>query len=212
MNHDETCLFCQPDESRVVARFENFYLMCGLGQIVEGYLILAAKRHVQSMLDLNDSLAAQLVNVTREARTFVSDLYQPPIFLEHGRVASCAYHNMMQRDRHCYHAHQLIFPVSVDISRDMATAGFPTEQYDSWDEARQLMPSRAEYLYFQDSALRMHFARVRERCPRQFLRYMVAYHLGRPAEGDWRTFPTWDRVTASVQRYSEHARELGWTQ
>src|SRR5436190_16823427 len=118
-----TCFFCNPDESRIVARTQHFFLLCGMGPITEGYVILASKRHSPSMLDLDDDAFQDFQNVLPQVESFVTRAYERPIMLEHGRIAACTHYDRKERDHHCYHSHLLIFPTSVDILPSMEVLG-----------------------------------------------------------------------------------------
>ena len=113
----EGCFFCAPEEDRVLYETRHFYVLLGLGPIVEGYAILVAKEHVRSMFDLPEELRAAYETEKRRLKKIITSVYGPPIITEHGRVLACTVEDEEAHDLLCYHAHQLFFPVDIDLSQ-----------------------------------------------------------------------------------------------
>jgi diadenosine tetraphosphate (Ap4A) HIT family hydrolase len=53
---DGQCFICSPSPELVFLESKNFYALAGLGPVVDGYCIIAAKSHVKSMADVPAAL------------------------------------------------------------------------------------------------------------------------------------------------------------
>ena len=55
----EECDFCKLDKSKIyntiIEETKNFYIKPSIGAIVEGYLLIISKRHVNCMQQLNEN-------------------------------------------------------------------------------------------------------------------------------------------------------------
>jgi diadenosine tetraphosphate (Ap4A) HIT family hydrolase len=70
-----SCFFCDPDRSRVLYDSKYFYVILGLGPIVEGYVLLVAKQHIRSMLDLPVGMRQTYESEKNHLRRIVAQAY-----------------------------------------------------------------------------------------------------------------------------------------
>ena len=202
----EGCFFCDPDKDRVLYTSEHFYVLLGLGPIVEGYAILVAKEHVRSMFDLPEELRAAYETEKRCLKQFIAHVYGPSIVTEHGRVLACTVEDEEAHDLLCYHAHQLFFPVDIDLSQ-LSNDG-PFEKIEiSGNSLFDIDPSQLqddeEYLLFESSADQVFVHKVRGKCPRQYMRYLVARSQGRPERASWQRYPDLPRIKEAKRKYTD---------
>lgn len=188
------CFFCNPDRRRIVQESSNFYAILGLGPIVEGYTVIASKQHHKSTLDLPDALLNEQINFSLSTRDVLARIYGPSIVVEHGRIKACTSLEVDPHEDHCFHAHQLIFPVSVDLLPLLEFFGYPAKQFSSLSDARRSVDPKNEYLLFQDSGGNLNLAEVPHPCRRQFMRYLVGLELGHEQLADWRRFEGWPEI------------------
>lgn len=83
------CIFCNLDTKKVVNTIidetDNFYILPALGSLVEGYLLIVTKRHINSMSDLSkNEIIEYLEIIDRYRENFYKVYGRYPIVFEHG--------------------------------------------------------------------------------------------------------------------------------
>lgn len=197
-----SCFFCDPDRSRVLYDSKHFYVILGLGPIIEGYVLLVAKQHIRSMLDLPIEMRQTYESEKNHLKRIVAQAYGPTIITEHGRIQACFAEDEEVRDNHCFHAHQLFFPITADL-RALSKEGPFTKVFEGnslFDLSVSLLEDE-EYLLFEDINGVVTIHTVRGKCPRQFMRYLVARSIGKPELSNWATYPEWDKITRAKSHY-----------
>jgi len=198
----KTCFFCaRPEPERVLYESEHFYVLLSLGPIVEGTALLVAKEHFRSMFDLPPNLSATYTAEKARLKQLINTVYGPCIITEHGRVQACLVEDEEAHDLLCYHAHQIFFPVSADLSNLFQEGPFePVFQGHSLFDLPALA-EEDEYLLFEDTSNRVFVNKVLGKCPRQYMRYLVARSVDRPELTSWARFPEHDRIFAAKEKY-----------
>lgn len=112
----ESCFFCNPDITRIITLANDFYVILGLGPIKEGYVILASRQHYRSTFDLPEETLHEFEGLRRRLIQVVKDEYGACVITEHGRISSCTA-DEDAHEEHCFHAHELLFPVDVHLER-----------------------------------------------------------------------------------------------
>lgn len=75
------CFLCHLPERLVYDESDHFIAMLGLGPVIEGYSLIAAREHAPSMLDLPPRLVLELTEFTRRVRARVLVPTRPKIRL-----------------------------------------------------------------------------------------------------------------------------------
>lgn len=109
------CFLCDPSRDLVFLDRSGFVALAGLGPIVAGYSLIAAKAHVMSMADIPSELQSGRDAFVTSVRAQLSEKYGSCLITEHGRMAICV-DDQEGLDTHCLHAHFLVFPGASDIS------------------------------------------------------------------------------------------------
>ncbi len=203
MEHStDDCFFCSPDRSRVLYESEHFYAILGLGPIVEGYVLLVAKQHVRSMFDLPLEMRQAYESEKKRLKHIVTQAYGPTIITEHGRVQACFAEDEEAHDNLCFHAHQLFFPLSADLSM-LSQEGPFTKVFAGFSlfKLNASLLEDEEYLLFEDINGLVTVHTVKGKCPRQFMRYLVARSIGKPELRNWARYPEWDKITRAKAHY-----------
>jgi ATP adenylyltransferase len=202
----EGCFFCGPDKDRVLYTSEHFYVLLGLGPIVEGYAILVARQHVRSMFDLPEELRDAYTAEKRQLKDLIARVYGPSIVTEHGRVLACTVEDEEAHDLLCYHAHQLFFPVDIDLSQLSNEGPFERIEFlgnSLFDIDSSQLQDDEEYLLFENSADQVFVHKVRGKCPRQYMRYLVARSQGQPELASWQRYPDLSRIKEAKRKYMD---------
>jgi hypothetical protein len=203
---EDACFFCcQPEKDRVLYESEHFYVLLGLGPIVEGYVLLVAKKHFRSMFDLPEAIRDSYIQEKARLKQLINNTYGPAIVTEHGRVQACAVEDEEAHDLLCYHAHQLFFPVQADLSNFAREGRFEKifEGASLFDMPSSLLQEQDEYLLFEESNGQVHIHKVIGKCPRQFMRYLVAERAGKPELASWQRHPGRDLIAKALVKYQE---------
>ena len=199
----EDCFFCDPDRDRVLYISEHFYVLLGLGPIVEGYVILVARQHIRSMFDLPTEIRAAYEHEKQLLKSVINDTYGPSIVTEHGRIQACVSEDEEAHDLMCYHAHQLFFPLTIELG-DLSKEG-PFEKVFEGARLFEMSPSTLqdedEYLLFENSGGGTDVYKVNGKCPRQYLRYLVARSVGRPELANWQRYPGGEKIRRAREKY-----------
>jgi diadenosine tetraphosphate (Ap4A) HIT family hydrolase len=198
------CFFCDPDRERVLYESEHFYTLLGLGPIVEGYTLLVSKRHIRSMFDLPDEIRNLYEDEKRGLKHLIRETYGAAIITEHGRVQACVSDDEEGHEAHCYHAHQHFFPVEADLGSLSHEGPFVQVFKGSslFDMERSSLEEKDEYLLFEDNTGVVATYKVIGKCPRQYMRYLVARSIGKPELVSWRIHPEWDKIQTAKTRYA----------
>lgn len=83
------CVFCSFDkdkiENTIIEETKYFYVLPGVGALVDGYLLIVSKRHVNSMADLEDNEKCEYKKIINKYRKKFNSIYNKyPIIFEHG--------------------------------------------------------------------------------------------------------------------------------
>lgn len=83
------CNFCNIDktklENTILDETKYFFITPSLGSLVEGYILIISKRHVNSMSNLNDEEKEEYKLLIKKYREIFKNIYKKyPIIFEHG--------------------------------------------------------------------------------------------------------------------------------
>ena len=83
------CPFCKLDTvsiaNTIIEETENFYITPSLGSLVEGYLLIINKSHINSMAELNEIQKKEYSDILEKYRDIFFNIYgRYPIIFEHG--------------------------------------------------------------------------------------------------------------------------------
>jgi len=80
------CNFCNVDiRETILDETKHFYIMPSLGSLVEGYILLISKKHINSMSELTKSEFDEYEFLINKYRKIFKEIYKKyPIIFEHG--------------------------------------------------------------------------------------------------------------------------------
>lgn len=182
--------------SRTVLATPNFKIFPTLGQITEGYLLVAPFDHYGALADMPPALIQELAELNTRVRAALSGTYGPCIFFEHGARS--------ENSGGCgiYHAHLHAVPFIEDtepVSVLRERFGYKTLRSitDIASEA-----NRADsYLYYEDLHSNRYIFEV-EYLPSQYMRRLLAEVVGK-GEWDWRKYGREEALLSTVRRLSQ---------
>jgi len=185
------CFFCYPDADRLLFQTHHFYGLLGLGPIVEGYTVLASKDHHRCYREIPRSLWPEMEVCIQFVAQLLASAFSRPVIYEHGKAGGC-----FIRDgsfKHCYHAHMNFIPSMGRLPSHLQNDDSVGVRWEPQGPLECVLgEDRHEpYLLFSSSARRWSLAEISDprRLPSQYLRKVLANHLGGCAEWDWRESP-----------------------
>ena len=83
------CVFCNIDKSRpentIIDESENFIVIPSIGALVDGYLMIVSKKHINSMSELKENERIEYKLLIEKYRNKFKKIYNKfPIIFEHG--------------------------------------------------------------------------------------------------------------------------------
>ncbi len=180
----ENCDFCiaNSDPSHEVAKrtiieTENFRVFPTLGQITEGYLLIAPKEHYSCIGAMPDEKIEEFIELKEKTAEKLKKVYGPHIFIEHGVIGQTVLHA---------HMHAIPFSPEKDLFEEYAR-NFPRyRKLESIRELKDVWNNEGVYLYYEINTHK--FAFFTHIVP-QYARIVVANKLGVPERANWRAMP-----------------------
>jgi len=83
------CVLCNIDnnklENTVIDESDNFIVLPSIGALVDGYLMIVSKKHINSMSELKENEKKEYENLLKKYRNLFKKIYNKfPIIFEHG--------------------------------------------------------------------------------------------------------------------------------
>jgi hypothetical protein len=184
-----TCFLCDPDPELIYSsEAASGLALCGLGPLLEGYSVVATRKHARSSSDAAVKDEPQFLDFAKTVRSRLSDRFGSCLLTEHGRVPLCIDYTGAS-EPHCYHAHFLLFPAARDVEAHARSFFAKTEIFTSLEAALGHARESGEYYLFSSEPTRFLIMTRPGRIIRQFSRYLVAESLGRSELANWRRYP-----------------------
>ena len=192
------CFLCDPDGVLVYRRSTTAFALCGLGPIVDGYSIVATRRHVRSAADAAAGEAPEFPVFAAEVRARLATHYGGCLLTEHGRVPVCV-DVSGATEPHCFHAHFLLFPGAPAVETKARSYFARVEHASSLEEALDM--ARVHHEYFLISPEPQDFMVMTRpgRVIRQFARLLVAESLGCSELANWRRYSLYQEASAMAK-------------
>jgi diadenosine tetraphosphate (Ap4A) HIT family hydrolase len=165
--------------SRILYETENFVVFPSLGQIVEGYLLIASKKHYVGMGQVPKELHPELEMVCQKVRSVLSEKYRTPLFFVHGSVSESK-----KGDCCIAHAHIHAVPVQVDVLSELAK-NFRYNMIKTFDSLKEQFDQGMPYLFYESNSGERYLVEA-PIVPSQLIRQIIAVKIGKPERWDWR--------------------------
>jgi hypothetical protein len=197
MGNDRGCFLCNPDSEVVYYRDKTSIALCGLGPLVKGYSLVAARNHVHSAADAALDECVGLLEGLSAVRRHLSHRFGSCLVTEHGRVPVCV--NVSgTTDPHCYHAHFLLFPAAPIVETAVRAPFAVIQEASDLAEALKVASTHEEYFLFSPTDTRFLVLTRPGKLVRQFSRMIVASALGEEKLANWRRFPNRESAVADA--------------
>ncbi len=211
----EICPYCEEFErgslrigdfhfgDRMLYLSPNFVVFPTVGQIVEGYLLIASRVHYLGVGQVPNTLYAELEEVKGLVKNVLIAEYGPSVvFFEHGPASE------VRKGGCCIeHAHLHCVPVEVDILKELS-ANFTLQRIDNFLPLKQLFANGIPYLYWENAQGQRFVFAVAEVIPPQYIRQIIASKIGKIDRWDWRTCPGWEEMRKTIATLKPHFQKL----
>jgi diadenosine tetraphosphate (Ap4A) HIT family hydrolase len=180
-------------DSRALLLTDNFVVFPTIGQIVEGYLLIATRRHFRALADLPADMAPELRSLLVLLQDVLGEIYGRPCAFEHGTRTNCA------GGCGIYHAHLHVVPVRNGIEPlNALKKRHPYVEISGLAAIPEVIRPSDSYLYYQASSGENYVVPV-SYVPSQFVRRLLAEAVGEP-NWDWRRSTQEDRLVSTLHR------------
>jgi len=156
----------------------SFVLLPGLGAITEGYSIIVSKKHVPNMTCFEQEELHELSRLVEDSKEVISNaLGENTIFTvgEHGSVPTT------ENSAGCItHFHLHVFPVSIAVPKEILD-----KKHLTISSYKQIKQAPLPYILIQTHESEIYIVND-DNFPKQYLRKLVASHLGKPNEWNWK--------------------------
>jgi len=196
------CPYCNEigfseDQNRkihILYESDNFIVFPSFGQIVEGYLLIASKKHYIGMGQVPQELYTELHSVCARVRQVLSDSYGTPLFFEHGSTSE------RKKGGCCItHAHIHAVPVQIDILPELSQH-FNYRKIAAFDSLKEQFDTGVPYFFYESNAGERYLFEVPEIVPSQYIRQVIAVKIGKPDRWDWRTYLGNDEINRTIKK------------
>lgn len=181
------CFLCHPAEQLVCHVGENLYTMAGLGPLVDGYAIIAAKMHSSDNGEDDPLLFESLAQYSESVQSILAAEFGTCILTEHGKMPLCI--PCDQAGSHCFHKHFLLFPGAPDPQAEFCDyLDSEGKRFESLLEALRFAAELPSYLLVSSRAGE-YYVFTSQHLPQQFARGIIADLLNQPGLASWRAYP-----------------------
>lgn len=202
-----SCVYCLANErlrkEQVLLKGSECYLCAPLGQIVEGYLVVAPYRCIGTISELSSEHCDEIERLVQIVKQFYAQTYKTAdiTIYEQGRAGGGA--STVAANGFPSHAHLCALPRAVDLHAHLAPdftphdvsglGGLPEVTNGEPYVYVECMGKRSVYLASTDDG--------RERLAKYRLKPEIATYLGTPERGDWRACPGHSELESLTNRW-----------
>ncbi|MDO9399153.1 MAG: hypothetical protein Q7T79_00480 [bacterium] len=180
--------------NRILYESKNFVVFPSLGQIVEGYLLIASKKHYIAIGEIPSKFYFELNAVCQKVRKILSENYESPLFFEHGPISS------IKKGGCCIeHAHFHAVPVKIDILEDLSK-NFKYKNIKSFDSLKKQFRKEIPCFYYESNFGEKYLFEIQEVVPSQYIRRLIAYKIGKHERWDWRACMGLDELKRTISK------------
>lgn len=188
--------------TRTILATEDIRAFPSIGQLVEGYSLIAPLKHYRALDEIPGDLLAEFEGVYRDVKAAVSNVYGPLLCYEHGArgpsAGGCG----------IYHAHLHVVPFGGHPDpASLLKARFPYKRLVRFGEISPETKRLSSYLFYEDMESNRYLFLTGE-LPSQYMRKLLAEILGK-SEWDWRSAEREERLLSTLDRLSSYLETIG---
>jgi len=189
-----------PPWDKIHFQSKNFVVFTSLGALVEGWLLIVPKDHALCLGALSQQLHLELDELRGQVSLALEECYGPVTVFEHGPAQPC--HSV---GCGVDHAHLHILPTQINLIegvKDIFPEPLNWESVRGVQETARLYKAGQPYLYVEQSP-GMGYVTTHPNLQSQMFRKVIARHIGRPEQYNWREFPGEANILSTIERLEQ---------
>jgi diadenosine tetraphosphate (Ap4A) HIT family hydrolase len=188
-------------ESRVLHKTQNFRVFPTIGQLVEGYLLIAPERHYAAIDEMPCELVEELADLCTSLEAIVSQMYGPTVWFEHG------VRGPVNGGCGIYHAHLHFMPFSrASEPLNALQQQFSFQLFSDFQELTKQSVLLPSYLLYRNPDARLYLFDTGP-LPSQYMRKLLAESLS-DQNWDWRKAGREETLIMTMRRLAGQLSEL----
>lgn len=174
------CIFCDIDQSKIentiIEETKYFYILPTLGSLVDGYVLIVTKRHINSMSELNDNELEEYKTIITKYQNLFNKVYnKTPIVFEHGTPNQ----NSKMKANSVTHAHTHIVNINFKNEKEILEK-YNFKEINNLKEI-ETNKNYIKYIYNNKIYITYNFPSVS-----QLMRILIAEELNYKDKFDWK--------------------------
>ena len=188
------CIFCDMDHSKIentiIEEKDYFYILPTLGSLVDGYILIVTKRHINSMSELNENELIEYKNIIEKYKNLFKKIYnKTPIVFEHGTPNQ----NSEMKANSVTHAHTHIVNINFSNEKEILEK-YNFKQINDFKEINK-NTNYIKYISNNKIYITYNFPSVS-----QLMRILIAEELNYKDKFDWKKERFDENIISTIER------------
>lgn len=188
------CIFCDIDHSKIentiIEETEYFYILPTLGSLVDGYILIVTKRHINSMSELNENELIEYKNIIEKYQNIFKKIYnKTPIVFEHGTPNQ----NSEMKANSVTHAHTHIVNINFSNEKEILEK-YNFKEINDFKEINKNI-NYIKYISNNKIYITYNFPSVS-----QLMRILIAEELNYKDKFDWKKERFDENIISTIER------------
>ena len=188
------CIFCDIDHSKIentiIEETEYFYILPTLGSLVDGYILIVTKRHINSMSELNENELIEYKNIIEKYKNLFKKIYnKTPIVFEHGTPNQ----NSEMKANSVTHAHTHIVNINFSNEKEILEK-YNFKKINDFKEINK-NTNYIKYISNNKIYITYNFPSVS-----QLMRILIAEELNYKDKFDWKKERFDENIISTIER------------
>lgn len=197
LNNKEIGLDMIPIYDTKICESESFLVVPVLGSIIEGYILIISKQHINSMAELKQQELRELNSLINLLGELAKKAYGViPTLFEHGTPPAEA---KMASQSSIYHAHMHLIPYEFKSSNEIIEES-GMQLFNGIEDLHRFIGGG--YVYYRKH-WGQEYITVNEILPSQYMRRKLADEVGKFNEWNWRAYPFIENVEKTISTYQQ---------
>lgn len=192
------CVFCNIDNSKVentiIDESDNFFVLPSIGSLVDGYLLIVSKRHINSMAELMENERIEYEFLIKKYRNLFKNNYNKfPIIFEH----DCPVVNSDMKASSIVHAHtHIVNHKFIDGNTIIKKLNF-----NRIDNLSHISKEKNYIMYINPD--NVCYLTNRFEPVSQMMRKIIAKDLGYENKFDWKKEMFVENINSTIKKFKE---------
>lgn len=188
------CIFCDIDQSKIentiIEETKYFYILPTLGSLVDGYVLIVTKRHINSMSELNDNELEEYKTIITKYQNLFNKVYnKTPIVFEHGTPNQ----NSKMKANSVTHAHTHIVNINFKNEKEILEK-YNFKEINNLKEI-ETNKNYIKYIYNNIIYITYNFPSVS-----QLMRILIAEELNYKDKFDWKKERFDENIISTIEK------------